>query len=417
SIPLAVLNTLDPAQLSWGVPGMREELATELIRSLPKSTRTRFVPAKDWAVKALGWLNANNPNYSRPFELELSRALEALSDGPVGGWNADALPAHCRMGFQVTGGEEMEFGRDLAELQSRHGEAGHAVLQSSNPREQKSGTSWVFGEIPESVNVDHHSMVVTGYPYLSDDKTRVSESLETSLNKAQSFHRSGMVRLVCLALPEPHKWVVSHLSNAEKVALGSNPYPSVPDLLADARFAAVAGLCRDHDTWAVRGEGAFQNLVSAVRPDQVEATFELVKLAAEVLSLESSIRLSLIKLDQDSALGSDVTSQVDHLVGEGFLSATPQPWLNRLPIWLKAAQMRLSAAITDPAKDQQRMAELQPVLDAYNELLDEGQDVTDEMRRISYLIEEFRIQLFAQSLGTAEKVSTKRILAVINALR
>ena len=414
TVPLSALASLDPAPFTWGVPGTRQELATELIRSLPKRIRTRFVPAPDWAKRALEWLEENGADHSQPFTAELSRALLALTGESVVEWDTDALPDHLKMGFSVPTGKGTEFSRDLEGLQADLGRQVQKKLATSSPRKRESGTTWVFGAIPESVSISDHGITVVGYPALKDDITQASETLLTDKGKAEVSHLEGLTRLVGFALPEPYKWVVAHMTNPDKIALASSPYPSVPDLLADARLAAIAESVSRHDPWTVRDQSRFDALVTLVRPDQVEATHRIVLQAAEALRAAAQVRQSLTGLDPTSYLAQDVSSQMDNLVFTGFLHVIPARWLARVPVWLKGAGMRLQAAAADPHRDEARMTQIDPVLDAYSDLLDIHPDPAPDIDRIGYLIEEFRLQTFAQTLRTVETVSAKRILKAIS---
>ena len=413
TVPLASLSALDPAPFSWGVPGSRQELATELIRSLPKPVRTRFVPAPDWAKRALDWLVDNNPDHGKPFTDELGRALQALSGDSVGGWNPEALPEHLKMGFLVQGGGKATFGRDLAALQADLGRQVRQKLAQASPRQRATGVTWVFGTLPETVSIREHGLKVVGYPALKDQVKDVAETLLARLEEAQTTHLHGLARLTELALPEPYKWLVAHMSNPEKLALGTSPYPSVPALLADARIAAITDLVARRQPWQVRDQPSFEALVAQVRPDQVDATQALVRLAAESLQVLARVRPLLDGFDPKLDLAVDVSSQVRNLVFDGFLHVIPPRWLARVPVWLKAVEIRLTAARNDPHRDQSRLAQLDEVLEPYEQLLDAHPTPTEQIDHIGYLIEELRVQIFAQTLRTAETVSAKRIRKAI----
>ncbi|MDR2974653.1 MAG: ATP-dependent RNA helicase HrpA [Propionibacteriaceae bacterium] len=412
-VPLAQLSALDPAPFTWGVPGARQELAAELIRTLPKSVRTNFVPAPDWARRTLDWLDTHDGDQTKPFTAELSRALRGLSGQAVEGWDVNALPDHLRMGFLVGQGPKARYSRDLETLQADLGHQVRLKLASSSPRRRAEGTTWVFGSIPPTVTVKDHGITAVGYPALEDHGSQVGETLATSLDQAQASHRRGLARLICLALPEPYKWIVSHLSNPDKMALSTSPYPTVPDLLADARFAAVLNLSGRHDPWSVRDPSHFDQIVTALRPDQVDATHHIVAVAASALRQLITVRAQMGRLDPTTDLAKDVSSQVDNLVFPGFLHVIDPQWLDRLPVWLKAVEIRLTSAQTDPGRDETRMEFLDPVVDAYDDLLDAQARPTPASERIGYLIEELRLQAFAQTLGTRETVSPKRVLKAI----
>ncbi|MCL2736998.1 MAG: ATP-dependent RNA helicase HrpA [Propionibacteriaceae bacterium] len=412
-VPLASLASLDPAPFTWGVPGTRHTLATAWIRTLPKAVRTRFVPAPDWATRALDWLEQHDGDHSTPFVDELSRALQALSGEPVTGWNADALPDHLKMGFHVRDEKTTTFGRDLEALQADLGRQVRQRLATASPRTPASGTTWVFGAIPTSLSIRDHGLTVTGYPGLRDDVTTVSETLSTSEAMGRVSHLQGLARLVGFALPEPYKWIVAHLSNADKLALGTSPYASVPLLLADARIAALRDLVGRQDPWAVRDEAGFDALVQAVRPEQVDATHAIVAVAAESLAVHAQARAAMGALVPGGDTAADLVNQVDNLIFDGFLHVIPRRWLVRVPVWLRGVEARARSAADDPGRDDARMVQLDPVLDAYADLQDAHPQSTPEIDHIGYLIEEFRLQIFAQSLRTVETVSSKRILKAI----
>ncbi len=412
-VPLGALAGLDPAPFTWGVPGARQELAAELIRTLPKAVRTRFVPAPDWARRALDWLAEHGGDQSKPFTEELGRALLALTGETAEGWDPAALPDHLRMGFLVGKGPKAEFSRDLESLQAGLDRQVQQKLATSSPRKRLAGRTWVFGRIPESVTVRDQGVTATGYPALEDETSQVAETLATTLDEATARHHRGLARLVGLALPEPYRWVVAHLTNPDKIALAASPYPSVPDLLADARLAALADLIGRQDPWAVRDQAAFDALVASVRPDQVEATHRVVQVAAEALRALAGVQEGLGAIDPGSETFQDVSDQVADLVFPGFLHVIGPAWLPRLPVWLRGAGLRVQAASTDPRRDQTRMDQLLPVLDAYAALVDAQSHPTPETDRIGYLIEELRLQIFAQTLRTVETVSPKRILKAI----
>ncbi len=344
---------------------------------------------------------------------ELARAMRALSGDLVEGWNVSALPPHLRMGFQVGQGAKAKFGRELESLQAGLERQVQQQLTVVSSRKQLAGTAWVFGDIPESIQIPTNGIVATGFPALRDETAQVAETLCTNLAEAKASHAQGLARLACLALPAPYKWIVGQLSYQDKIILAASPYPSVPELLADARFAVVVELVHRHNPWAIREQSQFNKLVTAIRPDQVEASLRVVKIAVDALRVLATVQERLEQLEPASQTAQDVSVQVADLIFPGFLHVISPQWLPRLPTWLNGVALRLQNARTDSYRDEARMEQLAPVLDAYAQLLDAHPASTPEIDHIGYLIEEFRIQLFAQSLRTAETVSAKRILKAI----
>ncbi|MDR0848265.1 MAG: DUF3418 domain-containing protein [Propionibacteriaceae bacterium] len=412
AVPLSSLASLDSAPFTWGVPGTRQELATELIRGLPKNQRTNFVPAPDWAAKALEWLSHNGEDHTKPMTQELTRALRALTGVTPTDWNPDALPPHLRMGFSVKSPKGEKYSRDLPALQSALGAQVRAKLTTSSPRPKTSGLTWVFGTLPASLILREHGIDVTGYPALKDEATTVSEALVPLLPEAQAAHHKGLTRLALAVLPDPGRWIVSHLSNDEKLALASSPYASVPALMADARWAGVHGLIGKREPWGVRDAEAFESLVATIRPDQVDQTYALVKVASESLVILARIEATLERLPK-SEMTSDVRAQVRDLVFDGFLHVIDSAWVTRVPTWLNGVEVRLETAPSNLVRDKTRMDELDIVLNAYADAARTHPARKADLARIGYLVEELRISLFAQPLRTREPVSVKRLLKVI----
>lgn len=407
-VPLAQLASLDPAPFTWGVPGNRLALVTELIRGLPKAVRTQFVPAPDWAKRALAWLGEHGGDTAQPITDELTRALRGLTGVTVTGWRPQALPDHLRLGFAVATGGDEHFSRDLTELQAGLGHEVEVRLRQSNPRPDRGGTTWVFDDLPTELTLTEHGVTATAYPGLHDETSRVAEVLWPRLEEAKRRHRRGLIRLALLNLPSPKRWIVGHLSNQARLVLGAGPYTDLPALLDDAQYAAVAELIDQADPWAVRDQAGFEALLGLIRPHQVERSQAIVQLAVEVLRRAADVERSLAS-QPDSSWTSDINQQLRDLVFAGFLRTIPPPWLERLPVYLRAIELRLESAARDPRRDQARQAELDEVLAVFADWASTQPAQSEAVAQVGYLIEEWRVQLFAQQLRTSQPVSAKRL--------
>ena len=219
-----------------------------------------------------------------------------------------------------------------------------------------------------------------------------------------------------LTLPDPTKWVVSHLPNADKLSLGSSPYASVPALMADARLKTAEqlalGWAADRGTSLdeVRDQAGYEALALHVRQEQADAMRTVVATAASVLRNAAEARLAISSFPA-GAVREDVTAQLDNLVFTNFISATTDPWYGHLPRYVKGITVRLAAAASNPSRDRQG-AELVDELEAdYAELCSAQPPgpLSAPVEQIGFLIEELRVQQFAQQLRTAVTVSPKRI--------
>ncbi len=261
SVRLAQLNQLHPEPFSWQVPGLRTELATELIRHLPKQVRTSFVPAPDRAREALAWLDEHQPDHSRRFCDELGRALRALTGVAVEpeDWHPDEVPTHLQVGFVVaTPGKPDRFSRNLGELRQELSAQVSRTLTKAAPKVAES-TSWTFGRLQSKVTIKRSGITAIGYPALKDLGQAVGVIIaETPEQQAPS---TAGASAGCWCSPtRPTRWTVSHLSNTDKMVLPSSPYPNVP--LCGRRPAEGGRQCaaRRLDTATVRDQQTYESL-------------------------------------------------------------------------------------------------------------------------------------------------------------
>ena len=429
SIPVSVLNQLDPAPFSWQVPGLRAELATELVRSLPKATRRNFVPAPEYASRALGWLAQHPGGPGESLPTALARALRSLTGELVGPdeWDLRAVPAHLRVHLEVVedtraaAPEVLGSGDDLDELKRELARQVSRTLSSAAAAHTRTGaTGWDFGELPEQVQLSQGGHAVVGYPALVDEGATVGVAVLDTPGRQQVSQAAGLRRLVLLNTPDPTKWVIAHLGNAEKLALGSSPYASVPALLADARLASVGELVRRAGLGPVRDAESFRVLCDRVRADNADLMREVVRLAATVLTGQRAVQGELGRVTAISpTAGMDLSEQLGNLVFAGFLSATPYQHLVDLPRFLQAARTRVDTLLASPARDRAPLEVVTRCEDAYAELCAAAPPgrLPEPVEEVGWLLEELRVSLFAQPLRTKVPVSEKRVMTAVRAAR
>ncbi|MDU7360044.1 MAG: ATP-dependent RNA helicase HrpA [Propionibacteriaceae bacterium] len=421
TIRMEQLTGLDPEPFSWLVPGLRMELATELIRSLPKQVRTNFVPAPDFAKRALDLLEQRKELGKGSITATLGRALTTLTGVIIDddAWRVDAIPSHLRPTFVVTDdGKEIARGEDLASLQTKLStKVAKKLTKAADGIAQSGAASWIFPPIPTTTSLGKG---VTGYPALADEGATVGVTVADAKEKAERAHVQGLRRLLTLVNPNPTKWVVAHLTKTEKLALADSPYPSVPDLLSDAWLKASEQLVAAHGSALdVRDKAAFERIALLVRQDQAERTQKVVSTAAEALTAATKTRLALASFPEDHPVRVDITTQLDNLLFTNFLSFTPDPWLSHLPRYCEAAAFRVQAALANPARDAREAMQVEELEDEYADLTDAQPPgpLRPEVEEIAFLLEEFRVSVFAQQLRTSVPVSAKRIRKVMHAAR
>jgi ATP-dependent helicase HrpA len=401
-IDIGQLNEVDPAAFTWQIPAFRVQLATELIRKLPKQYRAQLVPAPDTAAAAVAMLE---PRVGQPFIAALTEAIASVKGIriPLDAWQPTAIPEFLKVHFEVLDGERVIAGDDLAEIRQRLAPKVAKQLNRAASRFVHPGaTSWVFGTLPLQTPGN-------GWLALADQGKSVAVKVFDAELSAQRAQLAGLRRLVVLNSPDTTNYVIAYLSNPDKLALALSPYHGVPALLADARLVAAAG---EVDAPAVRDESAFADLLRRARPDAAKRHLELVRLAARTLRNYGEVQKLLPAAPKETA--ADIRVQLDNLIFDGFLRATSQPWLGRLPVYLEAMLQRLRAAAENPYRDATRAEPVLELEDEYARFLKtKPSPLADEILEIGWLIEEFRISVFAQRLGTLRPVSAKRIRALL----
>ncbi len=203
TVPLALLNQLDDARLSWLVPGMVREKVAWYLKALPKAFRNRLIPLPEFVTSFL--------EHATPGEVPLSEAIrgwlkQRLNDTPPPDvWDPVSMPAHLAINVRVVdaAGKELGLGRDLARLRAQLGEAAQMTFAATGPAFERKGLKrWDFGDLPETLTVARKGQRLTGYPALVDDGDSVSLALLDTLDAATAATRVGVVRLIRIALAD-----------------------------------------------------------------------------------------------------------------------------------------------------------------------------------------------------------------------
>ena len=415
-IPLARLNQVTGAELGWQVPGLREELVTELIRSLPKQLRTAFVPAPQTARTVLERLGPPRGDLLDALAAELGR----LGGVPIPreAWNLSRLPAHLRITYRVLdGGRVLASGKDLAELQRRLQPRLQAELSEAARGITRSGLrTWDFDSLPR-VFTDQR---VRGYPALEDAGDAVDIRLFETPEQASEAMWRGNRRLLLLAVPAGVRSVASRLPVTAKLAMSRSPYPGPAALLDDCAACAADQVIAEAGgpAWDAAG---FARLLEAARTALPVAAADVVSAVARVLAEAHQVEASLGR-DAGPVLApayADMRAQLSELVYPGFVAETGSKRLPDLVRYLTAISRRLEKAPADPRRDAERMAIVHRVTEAYRRASGELPAASrgiQSARTVRWMIEELRVSLFAQALGTPAPVSEQRIQKALGQL-
>lgn len=421
-IPVEQLAHVRAVGFDWLVPGMREELATALIKTLPKQLRRAVVPAPDFAAAALAALTPR----AEPLRTGLARELARLSSAPitVGDLDPAALPDHLRMTFAATGpdGQVLATNKNLAQLKTALADQVSAsVARATAGAERAPAVVWTaesLGTVEPTVRRKVAGQVVTGYPALVAEPDGVAVRVLSSPAEQAAAMRTGTRELVLRAIPTSVRTVTAGLSPADRLVLSQNPYGSLDALVEDCRAAAADELIAAAGG-PVRNPQHFEALVTKLRPELSTAVARLIRRVVPVLAETHRVSTAL-SATRERDIADDVRDQLAELVFPGFISEFGSARLRELPRYLRAAVVRLAALPGSAVRDRQGMAEVDAALAAYDRLLSglpEKRRTAPEVLDIGWMIEELRVSLFAQKLGTPYPVSLKRIKKAIAAIR
>ncbi len=421
-IPLEVLNQVEPADIDWQVPGLRTELVTALIKSLPKSLRRSFVPAPDTAAEAAAQLGAPS---GEPITQKLATTLTRLRGVPVSADDFDMqrVPDHLTMTFRVVDaqGATVAEGTDLDALKRQlRTEVRSTMAAAASSIEQSGLREWTVGELPRTFEQRRGGHVVTGYPALVDDGESVAVRVLGTEADQEAAMWGGTRRLLLLSVPSPVAFVQRHLTNESKLVLSRNPDGSVADLLNDCVDCAVDGFIArtGGPAWDEHG---FAALREKVRGSLIEDMFEVAADVERALATSHRVETAL-KTTTSLALTPSLVEAKAHLaqlIRPGFVTANGRHRLGDLVRYLRALELRIEKLPNSPQRDRTHMATVQRVTDAYAETLaalPAGRAPTPAHDEVRWMIEELRVSLFAQELGTAAPVSEKRIMRAIDQL-
>ncbi|GAA3796676.1 ATP-dependent RNA helicase HrpA [Streptomyces coacervatus] len=429
-VPLQVLNQVTDEGFDWQIPGLREELVTELIRSLPKPIRRNYVPAPNFAKR---FLDTAVP-LQEPLMVTMARELKRMVGVPFEASDFDwsKVPDHLRITFRIVDERRRKLAEDkdleALRLQLRpkarqalsQAAAATASREGGESLERKGLTDWTIGSLTRVFETRRAGQPVKAFPALVDDGDTVSVRLfDTEAEQAEAMWK-GTRRLILRNIPvNPAKFASEKLTNPQKLALSANPHGSIQALFDDCAMAAADKLIGDFGgpAW---DEESYRKLYDKVRAEIVDTTVRTVGQVQQVLAAWQACERRLKAVRSPALLPNlqDVRKQLDALVKPGFVTEAGLRRLADLMRYLVAADRRLQQMPTGVQRDTTRMEKVHEMQDEYAWLLEQmpqGRPVPSSVTDIRWMIEELRVSYFAHALGTAYPVSDKRIVKAIDA--
>ena len=419
-IPLPLLNQVEMTGFDWQIPGLREELVIALIKSLPKSYRRNFVPAPNYAQAFLGRAVPLEKPLLDTLIYELRRMTGVTVEAEH--WNWEQIPSHLKMTFRVVdeNGKKIAESMNLDELKfSLKDRVQESISAVADDGIEQSGLHiWSFADLPQCYEQKQRGFSVKAFPAIVDEKDAVGIKLfETEFEQAVAMQQ-GLRRLLLLNVPSPIKYLHEKLPNKAKLGLYFTPFGRVLDLIDDCIACAVNKLIADFGGFVWNEEG-FDKLRDFVRENVNEVTVDIAQKVEQILTLTHQLNQRLKgKMDFTMAFAlSDMKSQIAGLIYQGFVQKSGYARLPDLLRYLQAIDKRMDKLAQDVNRDRAAMLRVEQVQQAYQQLLaklPKSKPISDEVAEIRYMIEELRVSLFAQQLGTKYQVSDKRVLNLIN---
>ncbi len=423
-VPVPLLANLDPDGFDWLVPGLRSELAAEMIRTLPKALRKTVVPAPDFAQRALEVM-PEDVNTDIPFTEALADALRSVGGRGINAtdFNPQALPPHLQVTYAAIDrrGKIVDHDKDLAALKRRQaGKIKSSVSKAGRQSESESVKKWTsdsLGAVPETVTTTIDGNEVDAYPALEATQDGVKVTVHPTKAAADASMVTATLTLLLREISVNAQQMTKGLPLRHKVAVDRYPHGGANGLVEDARVAVIRDLMMSHGG-PVRTPEEFDALLAEIKPQVSGGVRRAVVNTAPALAAYADIS---VELDQwEGPAIDDMRSQLAFYLPRHAITVHGVQHLQHLPRYIDAMRIRLEDMRLDPDRDADRQAVVDGVkryLADHMKRLPAQRSKTRAYKDILWLIEELRVSLFAQRLGTPRPVSQRRIEKKIDALR
>lgn len=426
-IPVHQLNQITEEPFEWLVPGLLKEKIIALIKGLPKQLRKHFVPVPNMVDRCL---EVEPDGKGSLYDWIAIRLRKLTGESiPLTAWNTDVITDHLRMNFRVIDeqGKHLDNSRDLKALQRKYSEtAGDSFNQLAEDELNYSGCiKWVFADLPEIYQFEQNGQNFIGYPAMIDEGDAVGVRILDTQAKADLQHAFGLARLFQLQLKKESKYILKNLPFSPESELVYNRLSKHPELIRDImshgykedilsmviRSVFVSGQ-------TIRTEQQFEQSLRDNKPELMIRANQIGEHVINALVQYSAVKKQVDKLPQQEKSVQDVQQQLARLCYQGFLMSTEDDYLRHYPRYLKAIEVRLQTMLQQSDKDQKKMQEMARFQQWYWQSIEQRQKdevVNPERDKFRWMLEEFRVSLFAQQLKTAMPVSAKRLEKAWNA--
>lgn len=415
-VPLRLIPALDPAPFEWLVPGMREQLVTELIRALPKAIRKNFVPAGDWARKLLPQLS----NVDGDVAERLAKLLSETKLARVASADFDRgkLPPALQPGYRVIDerGGDVGFSKDLDELKTKHKLAASKqvvqVAAKSFADSAKPVSKVSELDIPHSISATSEGITAVAYPSLVETPAGFQLSILATEHERRSRQPKALAKLIGSEIPSPADYIAKHLKPSEKLAIASLGYSSSAALVAEIILVSVQEEITNRELFGAVSAKAAEAIRDLVQAEILERCFQVIELLERIAAQAAAAQAALAELSSASEIAASEREHISQLLALPLVQNAGFEYLPRLEQYLKVIPQRIKKLFENPGRDKKLWEEYllaQRAFEAAGGSLPLDESAAGGLKEARWMLEEFRLNLFAQQLGTKYPVSLKRI--------
>jgi ATP-dependent helicase HrpA len=412
TVPVEAVGGIDPARAEWLVPGMAVDKIVELVRALPKAYRRNFGPAAPFAERVLASGSFGEGDLRGAIAAQIER--ETGVKVPASAWDEARLPPHLSMNFRVVdgAGRPVAMARELPRLRGELGQEIDRRLSelTSSPWIRSGLTDWDFGELPLRVEVSIRGHRLLAHPALVEQGDAAGLRLFALPDAANQAMPAGLRRLFMARCKSDLEYHTRRLPSLERLAVLYATIGRAPDLRRDV-IALITERAFLAEGAEIRSRAAFDARAAAGIKRLSGVISEVTDLLTETLTTYQHLAARLIQRHPEAWAPSiaDMREQVSRLVYPGFIVATPWAWLRHLPRYLHAAERRLDKLASALPRDLKLLGQVRPLWLAYLKRKAEPSAAGTALDHYRWMLEEYRVSLFAQDLRTAVPVSERRL--------
>ncbi|MGB3383812.1 MAG: ATP-dependent RNA helicase HrpA [Marinomonas sp.] len=414
-VPVGLLRQLSLEDLGWAVPGFIKERCEALLRALPKALRRRFVPIPQFVDRVYPNLSKEKGDLLEQLSLQIKR--ETLIEIPLNEWTPERLETHLTLTLEVVDerGKVLGTGKDLAQLQTQFSDMVEESFAKfgTKEHEQDDLSQWPDQDIPERQEIQQAGIKVTAFPALVAVGESVSLKMFDDQNTALESHRKGVIALLKMALQKDIRYLQKNLPHLKESMLIFSPLGQKEVLLNDLLNAILDKVFLDGRDLP-RSKADFEHCIVTHKPQLVTVANEMANQLYRVLSSYQGVAKKMkgsIPLPWTRVYG-DIKLQLENLIYPGFIGSTPLFWLGQLPRYFKGIEVRLERFQNHLNKENSYVTQLEGLWQTYlkqKKAHDDKSLYDPELIKYRWMLEEYRISLFAQSVGTLEPISDKRL--------